>query len=59
MVTQFSLVTYENIPSHLSIKGLDCVNLQKLLVWRLLRNQLPTKDNLVQRGILNPIDDMS
>jgi len=29
-----------------------------LLVWCLLRNRLPTKDNLVQCGILNPTDDM-
>jgi hypothetical protein len=27
-----------------------------LLGWRLLRNRLPTKDNLVQRGILIPSD---
>jgi hypothetical protein len=27
-----------------------------ILVWRLLRNRLPTKDNMVHRGILLPTD---
>jgi len=29
-----------------------------LLGWHLMRNRLPTKDNLVQRGILISTDDM-
>ncbi|RHN55201.1 putative reverse transcriptase zinc-binding domain-containing protein [Medicago truncatula] len=38
-------VWHKNIPSKVS-----------LLLWRLLRNRLPTKDNLVHRGILLPTD---
>ena len=33
-------------------------NYIKIFKWRLLRNRLPTKDNLVQRGILIPKDGM-
>jgi hypothetical protein len=38
-------IWFKHIPSKVS-----------LLVWRLIRNRLPTKDNLLQRGILLPTD---
>ena len=43
--SQVDDVWSKHIPSKLSLLG-----------WRLLRNRLPTKDNLVQRGILIPTD---
>jgi len=38
-------VWHKHIPSKVS-----------LLVWRLLRNHIPTKDNLEHRGILSSVD---
>jgi len=45
--SQVDDVWSKHIPSKVSLLG-----------WRLLRNRLPTKDNLVQRGILIPTDGM-